>query len=106
MSKDNRDITKLTKWMQNEISRLKNNNELLANKLKEYQGKKETNVHIVEYPNYIPLPKKSEISFSFGEGWGGKITCKIIGKSLEVFGDDIQVMPRASNHVHLKLGKL
>lgn len=100
-----KDISKLPKWVQVKIVRLQNDLEYTENRLKKFEGKKDTNTFIIHGLTEIPLPNNSEIKFSLGEGWHRKVTCKINDGEIEVFADSMLVLPKASNHVHIKLGR-
>ena len=63
MSYTEKQFARLPKWAQVEITRLNNNLEYAERRVREVEGKDETNVFIDTMMDKIPLPKDSQICF-------------------------------------------
>lgn len=97
---------RLPLWAQRELNVLKQNVGIARRELNDLYGRNPTNVYINDYPDKNPLPNNAKIFFVFGERYGEKIEAYIVDNHLEIYGDDIQILPRANNHVCIKLGRL
>lgn len=98
-------LEKLPKWAQSEIIVLGNKVRRLNNELQQFQGKQETNTFILQGLDKTPLPNNSDIEFSIGAGYHNKLQCKLNNGILEIFADSLQVLPKLTNHIHIKFGR-
>lgn len=104
------DVTKLPKWAQRRISTLERDNQALRDERRgNWSNDGDTEVAILNYPSAdIPLPKRSRIVFSLGEG-DEKLQAYVRESSpgeryLEVYGvggRPIGVLPSSSNVVRI-----
>lgn len=99
---DNKKFARLPKWAKNEIERLNANIEYYKKQVQEIKGEKDTNVFIVEGLTKRPLPKNSHIEFRLGKNWSDKVDINIEEDCIQIYLDDVIVIPSASNHLYLK----
>jgi hypothetical protein len=96
------DLSKLPKWAQQEISRLRANEKHLRRRIE--AGPEDSNVFAEPYSDSpTPLGKDTTIEFRFGDGWHQKFKVDLVGEYLEIYGGNtLQVEPQASNVVRIR----
>lgn len=99
---------KLPKWAQEEILRLKNNNQSLLKKIDELNGDSQTNTFLVEGLNQRPLPKNACVDFKIGENNINTVSVYIrkngtidINASSKM-AQQLVIIPNAANSFYLK----
>jgi len=105
-----KDISKLPKWAQDEITSLTNKVEFLQERLKEVTGVKDTNTFIMDGINKIPLPKNSVIDFRVGDKQQNKVSVYIRREGVIDINTDARdgsmvIMPRAANSFYIDFKK-
>lgn len=100
------DMSKLPKWVQAEIKRLKADIEYYKQKAYQASGKEETNVFILEGTDVIPLPKDSRIMFKVNsdDRIYEQIEVHIVGEeTIEVRSAKcLKIIPRVSNSIYVE----
>lgn len=100
-------FSKLPKWAQSEINRLKNNNKGLTEKLEQFNGQGETNTYLVDGMDKKPLPKNSHIDFMMGERNLNRVSVYVRSNGMvdinadSRLGHDVVILPRAANSFYI-----
>ncbi len=96
-------FSRLPKAVQQDINTLRANLERAEKKLNTMLGKGKTNVHIHNYPENIPLPKNSEITFKVGDKYRDRFDVRIRDEGIYIMGlESLIVLPESSNVVLIK----
>lgn len=99
--KPDHDITKLPKWAQAEIRRLRANEKHHLERLG--HGPEGSDTFASPFSDApTPLGEGTLVEFRFGEGWGERFHARLEGERLIVSGgSSIAVLPQASNVVEV-----
>jgi hypothetical protein len=105
-----KDISKLPKWAQDEITSLTDRVEVLKGKLEYVTGLSDTNTFIMDGINKIPLPKNSVIDFRIGDNQQNKVSVYIRKEGVIDINTDARdgsmvIMPRAANSFYIDFKK-
>lgn len=107
----NKDITKLPKWAQDEIARLRSDLAYTEKRLTAVTGERPTNIEVDSFGAMTGKQRKfldnhSRLKFILKNGSEVHVSLSGDGKHIEIYGHGgagaLAVYPRAANSVHLK----
>jgi hypothetical protein len=100
-------LEKLPKWAQSEINRLERLTKTLNQRLAEFNGEAETNTHLLDGLDRLPLMNNAIIEFSIGDNKLNRVVVYIRKDGVidinsdSRLGEQLVILPRASNSFYL-----